>query len=715
MKQVLQHFRNGQIEIAEIPCPGVRPGHLLVHSAVSLISPGTERMLVEFAQAGLIGKARAQPERVREVLTKVRVDGVVPALEAVRNRLSAPAPLGYCNVGRVIEVGHDVRGFAVGDRVVSNGAHAEVVCVPSTLAAQIPDSVDDEAASFAVLGAIALNGIRLLQPTLGESFAVIGLGVLGLLAVQLLRAHGCRVLGVDVDAARCDLGRSMGCDVVVGSDAVDAVGAARSFSRARGVDGVLITASATTHEIVHQAAQMSRRRGRVVLVGVVGLNLLRSDFYEKELSFQVACSYGPGRYDARYEIAAQDYPLPYVRWTAARNFEAVLDLLARGTLDVRPLISGRLPQSAAAQAYGALVHDSSTLGLILSYPRGAAPTARVTTLAGGARRTAMSTTPVVGVIGAGLFAKQVLLPAIAAAGVPIKSIATTSGVTALQAARECAADEAITDYQRILRTPEINTVFIATRHDTHARLVVEALEAGKHVFVEKPLAIDPDDLQRVQRAAAAHPDLQLLVGFNRRFAPHAVAARQLLRGRSRPIAMRLLVNAGELPPDHWASDQAVGGGRIIGEACHFIDLCLYLAGSPIISVQAARMGSDAGVPDDTLSITLTFADGSLATIDYWTNGARSYPKEHIEIFSEGRILIIDNWRLLRHYDWRGAPRMRMRQDKGHRAEVAAFLACVAEGGAALIPSDDLAMVTAATFAVQQSAAAGIVIQMPSMP
>jgi predicted dehydrogenase/threonine dehydrogenase-like Zn-dependent dehydrogenase len=701
MKQVLQHLRSGHIELADVPCPAVRPGHLLIYTSLSLISPGTERMLVEFAQAGLIGKARAQPERVRDVLNKMRTDGILPTLEAVAHRLDAPSALGYCNVGRVLEVGRDVDGFTAGDRVVSNGAHAEVVCVPATLAARIPDEVPDDSACFAVLGAIALNGIRLLEPTLGEHVAVVGLGLLGLLAVQLLRAHGCRVLG-------------LGCDVVMTGEGGDPLSAARAFSRGRGVDGVLITASAKTDEIVHHAAQMARRRGRIVLVGVVGLNLRRSDFYEKELSFQVACSYGPGRHDPQYEEAGQDYPLPYVRWTASRNFEAVLDLLARGALEVRPLVTQRLPHSDAERAYAALVDDAATLGLVLSYPTGMPPTARVTALGPlPAARAFVPTTPIVGVIGAGQFAKQVLLPAITAAGAPIRTVAAAGGVTALHAARRCSAAEASTDYRAILHTPEITTVFIATRHDTHARLVVEALQAGKHVFVEKPLALDAAELERVRAAVAAHPHLQLLVGFNRRFAPHAVAVRRLLSGRAQPVAIRISVNAGELPAEHWARDPRVGGGRIIGEACHFIDLCLFLVGHPIVTVRAARMGITAR--DETMSIALTFTDGSLATIDYWTNGPRSYPKERIEVFAGGRVVTIENWRLLQRYAWPGVPRMRMRQDKGHRAEVAAFLASVAAGGAALIPFAELEMVTAASFAALRSASEGVAIELASAP
>ena len=707
MKQVLQHFRNGQIDLADIPCPVVTPRHLLIQTTVSLISPGTERMLVEFGQASLIGKARAQPERVRQVLTKIRTDGVLPALEAVKSRLDEPFPLGYANVGRVIDVGPDVDGFVIGDRVVSTGPHAEVVCVPATMAARIPDGVDDESASFAVGGAIGLNGIRLIAPELGDSIAVIGLGLLGMLAAQLLRAQGCKVLGIDVSPARCELARTLGCEVFVASRG-DPVRAARAFSHDRGVDAVLITASATTDTIVHQAAQMCRKRGRIVLVGVVGLGLQRSDFYEKELSFQVACSTGPGRHDPSYDSAGHDYPLPFVRWTAGRNLEAVLDTIADGRLDVRRLISRRVPQADAAEAYEAIVNDVTALGVVLTYPREPAELTRVVALPSPLRATlATSARPIVGVIGAGNFSRRVLLPAIQAAGAVVQSVASAGGLTSLHAGRKFAACEATSDYHEILRSPAVGAVFVATRHDSHARIVAEALTAGKHVFVEKPLAIDEAGLTLVRDAYAAHSHCQLLVGFNRRFAPHAVRARELLRERTQPVAIAMMINAGELQPDHWTRNVTVGGGRIVGEACHFIDLALFLVGHPITRVYTTPLSSGGRGPnDDSVSLSLTFADGSIATINYWTNGPKSYPKERLEIFSEGRVLSIDNWRSLRAHEWPGAGRLRTWQDKGHRAEVGAFLQRVAAGGAPLVPFEEIELVTIATLAAVQSARSG---------
>jgi predicted dehydrogenase/threonine dehydrogenase-like Zn-dependent dehydrogenase len=713
VRQVLQHLRNGQIELADVPCPLVRAGHLLIQSTRTLISAGTERMLVEFGQSSLIGKARAQPEKVKQVLQKIRTDGLMPTLETVFARLDEPLPLGYCNVGRVIEVGPGVEGFAAGDRVASNGPHAEMACVPATLAAKIPDGVSDEAAAFTVVGAISLHGIRLLEPTLGERFVVVGLGLLGQIAVQLLKAHGARVLGIDVNAARCELARGFGVEAVCVGEGADPVQAALAFSRGGGADGVLVTASAKTDEIMHQAAQICRKRGRIVLVGAVGLNLRRSDFYEKEISFQVSCSYGPGRYDPVYEGQARDYPKPYVRWTVARNFEAVLDALDQGTFDARPLISRAHDLSDAQQAYDAVVNDGSVLGVLLKYPDQPAPTQRVTKFArkpgtpspGAGRCT-------VGVIGAGNFTKLVLLPAIKAAGATLKSVGSAQGVTGFHAGRKFEAEEATSDYQTILAAGDVDAVFITTRHSTHPKFVAEVLAAGKHVFVEKPLAIDEEGLALAKAAYGKRSDRQLMVGFNRRFAPHSVKLRELLAGRSQPVSLLLHVNAGEIPGEHWTQAADVGGGRIIGEGCHFIDLALYLVGHPITSVQATMFGPQAGASrEDKMSITLGFGDGSLAVINYWSNGPKDYPKERVEAFSEGRVAVIDNWRRLLAYNWPRAPRMSIRQDKGHNAEVKAFVDRVRGGGAALIPFEQLENVTRASFAAVKAAREGVVVRL----
>mgnify|MGYP000296170803 CR=1 FL=1 len=709
MIQILQNLKTGAIELANVPTPLCRPGHLLIATRRSLISAGTERMLVEFGQASLLAKARSQPEKVRQVLDKIRTDGLLPTLEAVFARLDQPLPLGYCNAGVVLEVGAGVTGFSVGDRVVSNGPHAEVVCVPKNLCARIPDGVSDDEAAFTVLAAVGLQGIRLTNPTLGEAVVVTGLGLLGLMTVQMLIANGCRVLGIDLDSHKCALARRFGAETADISAGVDPVAAALAFSHGRGVDAVLITASTRSSEPVHQAAQMCRKRGRIVLVGVTGLELNRADFYEKELTFQVSCSYGPGRYDPNYEERGHDYPYGFVRWTAQRNFQAVLDLMAGKKLDVELLISRRFPLDQAPEAYRLLLADRSLLGVLLTYPDTVdlRPTLSVADRPSPIpSRQSPTPNPVVGVIGAGNFASLVLLPALSKTSARLKTVASGNGITAAAAARKFGFQHATSDYLTILDDPEINIVFIATRHNTHARMAAEALQAGKHVFVEKPLALNHAELAHVRDAYERASGCHLMVGFNRRFSPLAFKMQALLAERSEPLSVIYTVNAGAVPVNHWTQDPEIGGGRIIGEGCHFIDLIRFLVGHPIVGVEARMMGAARGivVRQDKMMILLEFADGSTGAVHYLANGNKSFPKERIEVFSEGRVLVLDNFQVLTGYGWKGFKRQRLwRQDKGHKAEVAAFIERVMDGGPPLIPWHELEEVTLATFAAVERA------------
>lgn len=706
MKQVVQNLKSGATEVVDAPAPLVRSRHLLIATRQSLISAGSERTLVEFGHANLIGKARSQPDKVKQVLDKIRTDGLLPTLETVFARLDQPMPLGYCNAGVVIDVGSGVMNFSVGDRVVSNGNHAEIVCVPQNLCARIPDEVTDDTAAFTVLASIALQGIRLVEPTLGESVAVVGMGVIGLLTVQMLLANGCRVLAIDFNAERLALASQYGAKTVDLSAGADPIAEGLTFSDGNGMDAVIITAATDSNKPMHQAAQMSRKRGRIVLVGVVGLSLSRADFYEKELTFQVSCSYGPGRYDETYEQRGQDYPYGFVRWTEQRNFQAVLELMASGKIDVSDLIARHIPLSEAAEAYRLLLEQKQLLGLLLTYPETPEqiPT-RLIPVVGKARSTATGRA-VVGMIGAGSFATMFLLPAITQTPAALKAIASSGGTSAALAARKFEAAQATSDYRTILDDPEINTVFIATRHNSHAQMVVEALEAGKHVFVEKPLALKRDELSVVREAAARHSDQQLMVGFNRRFSALAQKMHRLLNPRSGPLTMTYMVNAGAIPFDHWVHDPAVGGGRIIGEGCHFIDLLAYFAHQPLVGVAAQMIGSELDVirRQDKMTILVQFADGSIGTVHYFANGSKRFPKERVEVFSEGRVLVLDNFKSVQGYGWPHFKRQRlMRQDKGHKAEVAAFIQRVMQGGEPLIPWADLAAVTLATFqAVEQA-------------
>jgi predicted dehydrogenase/threonine dehydrogenase-like Zn-dependent dehydrogenase len=706
MKQVLQSLKTGATDVAEVPCPAARRGQLLIRSSQTLVSAGTERMLVEFGKAGWIDKARQQPDKVRIVLDKIRTDGLMPTVEAVFNKLDQPLPLGYCNMGTVLETGADVAGFEQGDRVVSNGKHAEVVSVPINLCARVPDSVSDEEAAFTVLGAIALQGIRLAQPTLGETVVVTGLGLIGLMAVQLLKANGCRVLGLDFDPAKLALARSFGAEVADLAAGQDPVAAAPAFSRGRGVDAVIITASTKSNEPVHQAAQMCRKRGRIVLVGVTGLELSRADFYEKELTFQVSCSYGPGRYDPGYEEKGNDYPIGFVRWTEQRNLEAVLDMMADGRLDVKPLVSHRFSLADAEQAYALVGGSAPSLGILLQYPVRANQSdalLRRTTVPlaapanGGAP---LDRTATVAVIGSGNYATAVLIPAFKTAGATLKTVASSGGVSGLHAGRKYGFEQTTTATDEVFADKQVNAVVVTTRHDSHAGLVLKSLAAGKHVFVEKPLCLTSHELAEIvetRRNASA----MVMVGFNRRFAPQVQKIKSLLKGVTGPKAFVMTVNAGAIPAEHWTQDNAVGGGRIIGEACHFIDLLRHLAASPIASHQATRMESSTG---DSITISLKFEDGSTGTVHYLANGSKAFPKERLEVFAAGRVLQLDNFRRLTGFGWPGFSKMNLwRQDKGQKACVAAFVRAVAQGSACPIEFDEVVEVARVSIAVAEAA------------
>ncbi len=687
-----------------MPSPTVRRGHVLIRTTLTLVSVGTERMLVQFGQAGLLEKARLQPDKVRMVLDKIRTDGVLPTMDAVRNKLDQPLSLGYCSAGVVVEVGEGVTGFKVGDRVASNGRHAEMVCVPSNLCAKIPDVVSDESAAFTVLGAVALQGIRLAQPTLGEAFAVIGLGLVGLMTVQLLRAQGCRVVGVDFDRARLELAQQFGAETVDIGSGGDPVAAAMAFSMDRGVDGVLIAASTQSSDPVRQAARMCRKRGRVVLVGVTGLELSRADFYEKELTFQVSCSYGPGRYDPEYEEKGHDYPIGYVRWTEQRNFEAVLQMMGEKRLDVIPLISHRFPIREAAEAYDVISGKEPSLGVLLEYPQEPSPASnvmqRTVVLTGGHRSPGE---PVIGFLGAGSYASSVLAPAFAKTKARLRAIASAGGVTGTHIGRKLGFELSTTDVHEVFGDPAIDTVVIATRHDSHAGYVVDGLKAGKHVFVEKPLAIRLDEIAAIEETVQSavvegRPAPILMVGFNRRFAPHVVRLKALIESVREPKSFIMTVNAGAVLPGHWTRDPDSGGGRIVGEACHFIDLLRFLAGSPIMDHGVVA----ANTQDACATISLRFSDGSAGAVHYLSSGHRSFPKERLEVFCGGRVLQLDNFRTLRGFGWPGFKVMRLwRQDKGQRACVEAFVTAVREGKASPIPLDELLEVTRTAFEIER--------------
>lgn len=705
----MQGGKERGVVLEDVPAAQVAPGHLLVRTTRSLISAGTERAVVETGASGYVSRARQQPERVTKALDKLRTDGLGPTVELVRGQTKRTFALGYSSVGRVVAVGRGVTGYEVGDRVASNGPHAELNMVPVNLCAPVPDGVSDDEAAFTVLGSIALQGVRLAAPTLGETVAVIGLGLVGQLAAQLLRASGARVLGFDTAADRVQLARRPGVDAHVVGEGTDPVSLARLATGEVGVDAVVVTASSPSDDIVHQAADMCRKRGRVVVIGSVGLSLRRADFYEKELTLQVSCSYGPGRYDTSYEAGGNDYPLAFVRWTEQRNLGAILGAMATDALKVGPLISARYPLDAAEEAYASLL-TRSAIGIILEFPQSdgsdvpSVERARVVEHRPAARKSAL----VGAVIGTGGYAQARLIPALQAAGVDLRWVASARGGSAATAAHRFGVARSTTDVDAILADDDVDIVVVGTRHDSHARLTADALRAGKSVYVEKPLCLTSDELCDVvdaYEAAGGEPRSPLLtVGFNRRFAPLTEEVRRRLDGHVRPVAITITCNAGRTAADHWVNDRAVGGGRLLGEACHFVDLASYLAGAAVVSVQAvAAAKATSSATPDTASIQMELADGSLATVLYLSNGSPRYPKERVEAFSDGKIMLIDNFRTFKEFG-RGRPRTRRlrRQDKGNDRAVEVFVQAVRAGAASPIAFDELVASSAATLAIVTS-------------
>jgi len=690
MKQILQNIANGETQLVEVPCPQEKKGQLLISTTKSLVSVGTERMLIDFGKSGWIQKARSQPDKVKMVLGKVKTDGLMPTIDAVRSKLDQPLPLGYCNVGVVQDNGGT--DFQVGSRVISNGNHAEVVRVPKNLCASIPENVDDESAAFTVLAAIAMQGVRIANPTIGETVVVTGLGLIGLITVQLLRANGCRVLGIDFDSSKCAMAREFGAETVDLSIGEDPLAKANAFSRGQGIDAVIITASTKSNDPVSNAANMCRKRGRVVLVGVVGLELSRADFYEKEISFQVSCSYGPGRYDSEYEEKGNDYPVGFVRWTEQRNFEAVLDLMSSGALDMKPLISHRFEIDDAIEAYKCL-DDKSSLGILLNYPANANDLLSNKLVNIRETEEYASSDAVCGFIGGGNYASRVLIPAFKDAGAKLDTLLTSGGVSAVHHGKKNGFANASTDLSQLLEKKTVNTVVIATQHNLHGEQVVKALNAGKNVFVEKPLALNHEELDAIESAyKSQNGKCRLMVGYNRRFAPHVTKMKSLLSNVTEPKVFIMTMNAGAIPSDHWTQDPQVGGGRIIGEACHYIDLMRFLAGSEISGYTATSMGKADGVDitEDKASITLSFKDGSFGTINYLANGGKAFPKERIEVFANDAVLQIDNFRKLTGFDWKGFSKDKlMSQDKGQANCSKSFIDSIEKGLPSPISFDEI--------------------------
>ncbi|MCK5645976.1 MAG: bi-domain-containing oxidoreductase [Anaerolineales bacterium] len=708
MKQIVQDLGKKETRIIEVPIPKPGKGEALVRTGASLVSAGTERMLVEFAEKSLLGKAKARPDLVKQTLDKVRRDGLISTVDAVRNRLDELLPLGYSSAGTIIDVGEGLQGFRVGDRVACAGGgfavHAEYAVVPRNLMALLPDEVDLEQGAFATLGAIALHGFRLAELQIGERVAVIGLGLIGLMTVQIARSAGCRVLGIEVNRDRVELSRKLGVEAVSVEGAVEK-GIAETGGK--GFDAVIICAATESSNPVELAGEIARDRARIISVGAVGLKIPRNLYYEKELTFLVSRSYGPGRYDPTYEEGGQDYPIGYVRWTEGRNLSAFVDLLVDGRVDVHSLITHRFPIAKGIEAYDLITarSDDPFVGILLTYPE---TEDKMPTIDSQYPVRDVQTAPVevvnLGVIGAGNFAKSTLLPNLRGMdGLELVAIASARGLKSSHAADRYGFGYAATENEQILQDQSINTIAILTRHDLHAALTVAGLSAGKNVFCEKPLALDIDQLEDVKQALN-ETDKLLMVGFNRRFASLSKALKRFIESTPGPKVMTYRINAGPLPSNHWLYDPVEGGGRIIGEACHFIDFLTYIANALPIKVRTIGVGSDVPDHEDNVIIALDFADGSIGSISYLASGDRSFSKERVEVFGGGKVAVLDDFRSLELVTdgKRSRQRSRLRQDKGHKAEWEAFVKAIQTGGSPPIPYEQLIAVTKTSIAAVKS-------------
>lgn len=704
MKQIIQDLKNGETILEEVPVPTVKKGYVLIKTRKSLVSLGTERMLVEFGKANFIQKARQQPDKVKMILDKVKTDGLKPTMDAVLNKLNQPLPLGYCNVGEVIGVGKGVLEFKAGDRVASNGNHAEYVNVPKNLVAKIPDNVTDNEATFTVIGSIGLQGIRLLNPTFGETIVVVGLGLIGLVTAELLLANGCNVIGFDYDPEKISIAKKKGIIAINPAEGTDQVKFVESNTNGIGADGVIITASNKSNEIISQSANMCRKRGRIVLVGVIGLDISRADFYEKEISFQVSCSYGAGRYDEEYETKGHDYPIGYVRWTEKRNFEAILNAISKGNLDVKPLVTEYISLKDYNKIYGDM-KNSKSIASIIEYDSTTKPEATITIK----EKSFDGKKGVLGIIGSGNFTSATILPNLKKLNADIKYIASSRGLSSTIMAKRHNIANSTTNYKEILTDSNVDLVFVTTKHNMHAPMVLECLKANKSVFVEKPLALNNTELEEIVKVYNSK-DVNISVGFNRRFAPLAKKMKGLLGNDNAPINIVATMNAGFIPADVWVHDMEVGGGRIIGEACHYIDLCTYLAGSRVTAVCMNAFGKNPEENTDNASILLKYENGTNAVVNYFSNGSKSYSKERVEVYSQERTFIMDNWRKLRTYGVKGHKSKTSKQDKGHYNQFNALLQQQKKGGAPIIPIEEIINTTKASFAAIKSLKLGTWIQ-----
>ncbi len=676
MKQVLQNLGTGLTEVIDTPCPQIQEGQILIKTSVSLISTGTERAAITQSQQGIVKKVLNQPQKIAKAWTLFKNEGFESTLGAIQKQFDFPITMGYSNVGTVIGIGAGVSGYQIGDRVLSNGPHAEIVNVPKNLCAKIPEKVSDETAAFGVLSSIALQGVRLVKPTLGETVAVMGLGVIGLLTVQILRANGCQVIALDPNQERVKIAQSYGAKGFHLSANSNPLGFVQSFTENNGVDAVIITAATDSNQPIEQSAAMSRKRGRIVLTGVAGLDIDRNLFYQKELTFQVSCSYGPGRYEKNYEEKGLDYPLPFIRWTEQRNLRACLQLMKDEKIIVSQLHNQRFPVSEIAKAYEQINSAHAPLTVLLDYPKSSGKEKRTIHLKAVKENTQQKCQAAV--IGIGNYSKSMIIPKLQECNADIITLASKNGLSATLLAKKLGLSESTTDIDHLYERPDINTLFIATQHNTHAQMVCKALENNKNVFVEKPLCLNENELKNIENAYKKNNHPHILVGYNRRFSPFIQKIKTMTsNNKQTPQFIQMNINAGFIPADHWTQDLSVGGGRLLGEACHFIDLSRYIADCEIKNITAKAMHSEQNSLENT-SITIEFKNGSLASINYYANGDRSFPKESIQVSHAGAIYSLNDFKSLEIFNKNKKTKHNLKkQDKGQKEMFRQFVLAIA--------------------------------------
>ncbi|MBP6533011.1 MAG: bi-domain-containing oxidoreductase [Bacteroidia bacterium] len=703
MEQLVQSLKDGAMQLLQVPFPALQPGCILVRNHFSVISAGTEGKSVKDARLGYVAKARARKEEVGKVMKSVQNFGLIPTYKMVMNKLESPSPLGYCCAGEVIAVASDVRDFRIGDFVACGGntaVHAEVVAVPVNLCVKISEDVDIRDAAFATLGAIAMQGIRQADLRLGENAVVIGLGLIGQLTIQMLNAAGIRTIGIDIDERMVQLASANGCELSINRRSETLENDVLDFTAGHGTDAVIITAGTDSTDPVDLAGALSRKKGKVVIVGAVPTGFKRANYFKKELELKMSSSYGPGRYDREYEEEGIDYPYAYVRWTENRNMEAFVELLRKGKLNVAGLITHEYPFNKAEDAYKIIVEKTETFtGMVLKYDvkKEVASSVKLS------ERTYAKSQPVVGLIGAGSFAQNYLLPALKDK-VQLAIVATARPNNARYIADKYSFAACTGNASEVFSDKDVNTVFIATRHDTHAEYVMEALKNGKNVFVEKPLCLTESDLHQI-KALYETKAVQLMLGFNRRFSPYTETLRSFISqseklSSSSAIAINYRINAGVVAADHWVHDPNVGGGRVLGEVCHFIDLCTFITGSKVTGVTANSMNTTDG-KTDTLTVNLSFANGSIANISYFSNGQKELLKERLEVFAGGVVAIIDDFKSVVTYG-KTVSEKSGKQDKGHAKEVELFINSIRDGKNAPIPFDEIYHSMLVTFKVLES-------------